>query len=520
MQYNLLVESTEDIIWIYNLMLHKFTFVSPSIDNVIGYPVSDTINRFGVTDGMVSVPVSLRRTIQKQLVQQSFHQLEKNTKIKTVVEHTCKNNSHSLIEIIWAPIFIKNGTISDLLGIGHKVFQRSQFEHVLDKAVLNINTIKTSSSVSLDDQRKLQNGHYNLGKLDRNILNMIYNVVDQNPDIMLITDLKGKIEYINNAIIHETGDIPRAIVGKHLNEWLTQYYENNLQYKYFLDAIESGQSWSGTFFRRGVENVGTWEQIKTSPIICKKDNSSHMAITIKNVNREKLIEEEKKRSKRLGVKKLIDNHDLRIIGLIEGEERERKRFASDLHDGLGQILTAAKYCLEGISEVIPIKFQDEFKICCELLGTAIAETRNISHGLMPSSLADFGLITALNDLCGHTLLINGHPVRFDYKEQDELQFDAFKEMMIFRIVQEGINNIQKHAGATQATISLRKYNNQIVLLLSDNGLGFEINKLNEGLGLLSIRNRTKLLGGCCNIKSEPGKGTQIRISFHQQKNLN
>jgi signal transduction histidine kinase len=209
-----------------------------------------------------------------------------------------------------------------------------------------------------------------------------------------------------------------------------------------------------------------------------------------------------------------------MIGLIESEERERKRFAFDLHDGLGQILTAAKYCLEGLSEVIPDKYEDEYKICCELLSTAITETRNISHGLVPSSLADFGLNIALSDLCKHALLINGHPIRFEYNEKEEIKFDDFKELMIFRIVQESINNIQKHAGATQAMVSLQLENSKVVLSVSDNGLGFDISKTHQGFGLLSICNRSKLLGGSCNLKSEPGKGTQIRISFHHNTIVN
>lgn len=232
------------------------------------------------------------------------------------------------------------------------------------------------------------------------------------------------------------------------------------------------------------------------------------------------IGKEQMKNKCHGIKKVIDNHDLRMIDLIEGEERERKRFAFDLHDGLGQILIAAKYCLEGLSAVIPIKYEDEYKICYELLSSAITETRNISHGLMPSSLVDFGLNIALSDLCKHALLINGHPIRFEYVEKEEIKFEDFKELMIFRIVQEGITNIQKHAGATQAMVSLQQNKNQVVLLISDNGLGFEMNNTNQGLGLLSIFNRSKLLGGSCNIKSDPGKGTQIRISFHQNSIVN
>ena len=516
MQYKLLVNNIRDFIWIYNLMLHKFTFISPSLANFIGYQNSDVINKSGGPISMDRSGLSLKQEIQELLVQR-LSQSEKNTKIFTAIEMVCKDKLRALIDIIWLPVYAKDGVISDMLGIGHEIPQQHQLVHEDSTTPIKIEALKADLKDASPEPNKLQNSPIKTLKLDQNVLDMVYNVVDQNPDVIIITDFKGNIEYINSAIISVTGDEPKDIIGKYLNDWLEQYYEHNLQYKYFLYAIELGQSWTGTFYRRGLDKEGTWEQITTSPVLCDRDESSHVAITIKNVNKEKLLEEEQKKNKRQGFRKIINNHDLRIIGLIQGEERERKRFASELHDGLGQILTASKYCLEGLRDAIPAKFQDEFKICSELLGTAIAESRNISHGLMPATLADFGLITAMHDLCQHTLLINGHPIRFEYKEQDDLQFNAFREMMIFRIVQEGINNIQKHAGATQATISVKKESDQVVLSISDNGLGFEINKSNEGLGLLSIRDRSKLLGGCCNIKSEPGKGTQIRVSFHLQK---
>ena len=83
-------------------------------------------------------------------------------------------------------------------------------------------------------------------------------------------------------------------------------------------------------------------------------------------------------------------------------------------------------------------------------------------------------------------------MRFEYNERDNLKLDAFKEMMIFRIVQEGLNNIQKTCRiATKATVSLKQEDNQVVLIVSDNGLGFEMSSTNQGLGLLSIRNRSQ-----------------------------
>jgi PAS domain S-box-containing protein len=353
-------------------------------------------------------------------------------------------------------------------------------------------------------------------KPSSNILDITYNLVNQHPDIVIVTDVNWGIEYVNNAIFHETGEKPHALIGRNLNEWLSESYGNDVQYKLFWDAIESGKSWSGTFYRRAYEKKRKWEQITTSPVVFSNDNSFHMTIIIKNIDKKKLLEEEQKKNRRLEIKKIINSRDSIIIGVIEGEERERRKIASDLHDVLEQILAAAKYCLEGLSGVIPIKYEDEFKMCCDLLGNAITETSHISHILLPTSLADFGLIEALDDLCKHTLLVNGQSITFECKKQENLKFEIFKEMMIFRIVEEGINNIQKHSGASQAMISLKKENDFIRLLISDNGLGFEMKDAKNSLGLMRIYNRTKLLGGHCKIKSEIGNGTQIRISFHHK----
>ncbi len=127
-----------------------------------------------------------------------------------------------------------------------------------------------------------QNSQTKIKKPDWNVQELTYYLVNQNPDIVIVTNLKGEIEYINNAVIQETGEEPRTIVGRNLNEWLASSLGQNLQFKYFLSAIASGQPWSGKFYKRALFDKGKWEQVSTSPVIFDKDHSTHMTITIKN----------------------------------------------------------------------------------------------------------------------------------------------------------------------------------------------------------------------------------------------
>ena len=197
--------------------------------------------------------------------------------------------------------------------------------------IIEENVIVKTGIIGLQfDLNMSQNSQIKIKKPDWNVQELTYCLVNQNPDIVIVTNLNGDIEYINNAVIQETGEEPRTIVGKNLSEWLASSLGQNFQFKIFLNAITSGQPWSGKFYNRALFDKGKWEQVNTSPVVFEKDHSTHMTITIKNISKEKILEEELKKNKRQGVKKIIDSHDSKIIELIESEERERKRFAGEV----------------------------------------------------------------------------------------------------------------------------------------------------------------------------------------------
>ncbi|WP_222536896.1 PAS domain-containing sensor histidine kinase [Pedobacter polysacchareus] len=200
---------------------------------------------------------------------------------------------------------------------------------------------------------------------------------------------------------------------------------------------------------------------------------------------------------------------------LNTQEEERCRVSESLHNGLGQLLYAIKLSINYLSIKMandtPEKFDNAKNYTYSLLNDAIKACRTLSHELMPTLLAEFGLKVALSDLCSQM----NQPFSYDCRvELDEVSLDKFMEIAVFRIVQELVFNVMKHAHATVLSIEVVIENDQIVMRVRDNGLGFSTEKPpHSGIGLSSIRIKTALLNGNFEISSSPGAGTSIEVKI-------
>jgi signal transduction histidine kinase len=203
----------------------------------------------------------------------------------------------------------------------------------------------------------------------------------------------------------------------------------------------------------------------------------------------------------------------RVSLLIDGQEMERQRLSRDLHDSLGQSLLAIKIKLEQAKNTSPEKSQVIIHETQELLKSTIQEIRNITNNLMPSVLEAFGIEQGLMNLCKDTETNTGIKIKFTC-ENLPASFDQRKQIYLYRIAQEAINNITKHSEAGKASIIISSCASCISLNIADNGKGFEIGKGDsKGNGILNIKERVQLLRGECHIYSSPGKGTSINIEI-------
>lgn len=213
-----------------------------------------------------------------------------------------------------------------------------------------------------------------------------------------------------------------------------------------------------------------------------------------------------------------------IQSVIEGEDRERKRIALELHDGLGQYLVAANMNFQSVQDEInnlSDKREKQFQTGLSHLTKALSETRSIAYNLMPKAITDYGLIIALQNLIEDLRKSTEIGFTFDSNCQ-QLQLANSAEINIYRILQEIISNAVKHAECSQISITLEKTNDNLQLSVKDDGKGAELDKTNkeQGLGLHSIKTRVKSLNGSLNIESEPEKGMKIVISIPNIDSLN
>lgn len=199
-----------------------------------------------------------------------------------------------------------------------------------------------------------------------------------------------------------------------------------------------------------------------------------------------------------------------IDNMMMGQEQERARIAADLHDSLGGLLSSAKsHFLATKKEV---SNSDIVPKTAVLLDQASEEVRRISHNMMPKALAVSGLNDAITDIT-EQLEAENYKVTLEFRTLPDLE--NTQEIMLYRIIQELLNNIKKHAKATTIFIQLYSNDDTVFLTIEDDGIGFDLKTatIKKGLGLQSVESRVTLLNGIITWDSQLGKGTTVLASF-------
>lgn len=221
---------------------------------------------------------------------------------------------------------------------------------------------------------------------------------------------------------------------------------------------------------------------------------------------------------------LEDMQQRQLLGLkiIKAQEDERQRVARDIHDGPAQLMSNVVLKAEICERMIDVdleKAREELQNLKKIVRESLQDVRKIIYNLRPMSLDDLGLVPTLQRYIMTFQEDSGISVSFRTKgSSDEIK--PVISLTVFRIVQEAINNIIKHAGAKSVSISLEFLEKNLKLYIYDDGAGFDTEKLKArtddmsgGFGLFSMKERVELLGGVFNISSEPGRGTRLNIAI-------
>jgi two-component system, NarL family, sensor kinase len=222
------------------------------------------------------------------------------------------------------------------------------------------------------------------------------------------------------------------------------------------------------------------------------------------------------------IETILDEQEIKTYNaMLEGQEEERLRISTDLHDRLGSMLSTIKLMFGAMGEKID-KAQDENKMqldkANDLIDHACVEVRRISHNLGTGMIASFGLVKSLEELADGLNQTGKIRCNFQSHQMDE-HLPVHIEVEIYRIVQEAVNNTLKHATASIIDIQINRLDDEINMHIEDNGSGFDVDdkKKSGGLGLTNLQKRAEKIGGKLHIDSFVGRGTTVILEIPLEK---
>ncbi len=343
---------------------------------------------------------------------------------------------------------------------------------------------------------------------------------EDNPTMYFTVEAEGTIVSVNKFGAGQLGYKTEELVGQSVLKVFHPEDRASVwdQFQYCLQNPGQVMSWEFRKIRK--DGTALWVR-ESARVLVKGDNKKVLLVVCEDVTDRKSIEN---KLKIYGARLEKSNQELRLVPskLIAAQEEERRRLSTDLHDSVGQTLAALKYRMEHI--VVSLqngKSKDALKAAEEFIPTlqqSIDEIRNIYMGLHPSMLDNMGLIATLGWLRSQLMRIRPECHVELTVEIPEQTIPQGLRIAIFRIVQEGLNNVLKHSRAHRVEISLSKVEQSLELIISDDGVGMDPEQVLQGstargLGLTGMQERAELTDGRLSIHSSPDKGTSIRVCW-------
>ncbi len=320
---------------------------------------------------------------------------------------------------------------------------------------------------------------------------------DSTGDDIFVTDENENIVEVNNAACETLGYKKSELLQKKMIDIKSDKFKENVS-KNRKIIFERG---THTFESEHVTKSGAIIQVEFTSRLVKYGNERLILSVVRNISER--VESERKI----------------LSAVIRGEERERQRFAVEMHDGLGPLLSTIKLYVNELraSTLSDEERKDLIKHSNELIDEAVNATRTISNNLMPTVIHSYGLIKAVKAFCDKVNKTNKLNINFEAENITE-RLDSNLELILFRIINELINNTIKHAKANSVFILLVKYNDRLSLYFRDDGIGFDVDQIiyaeNKGMGLKNIISRVKSINGKYSFSSKPGEGFSITIEIN------
>jgi two-component system sensor histidine kinase UhpB len=249
-----------------------------------------------------------------------------------------------------------------------------------------------------------------------------------------------------------------------------------------------------------------WYHVRMFPIATGDNIIQGLMAAVSNITEKKVLQQELLDQKVQEQKRITR-------AVINAQEKERAEIGAELHDNVNQILaTSLLYMRSSLKEEEDTVFF--ISKAQEFVEDAQEELRKLSHVLVgPTQNTSMGLVISLEELISNISITKGIQINFDYTDYREDDFEAGLKLVIYRIIQEQINNILKYAEASLVEIVLKKEAEFLIVLINDNGKGFDTSIKSNGIGLNNISHRAAVYNGVMRLISSPGNGCKMKIIF-------
>ncbi|WP_114748841.1 sensor histidine kinase [Pleomorphovibrio marinus] len=305
---------------------------------------------------------------------------------------------------------------------------------------------------------------------------------------------------------------------KKIFTWLEEQGNEAAYLKVIHEKLLHGQSWKGELKLTNEAGDFIWVKMHLIPTLTAAGAVSNFLLVGMDETEAKEAKVRSQEVQKERLEKKLKEQQYRSALILEGQEEERRRISRDMHDGVGQYLTALKYSLDGVYTTKSIPEKKRLETSKELLKNVIKEVRRISFNLAPVALSDYGIVSVLQKFSEEMSKLSKIPVSFENKTGFISRLEPKIENNLYRIAQEAVNNAIKYSEASEIKISLSHSMAYLNLEIKDNGKGFNYEKLKDngyfsasGHGIFNIKERVNFINGQLTVDTGPERGTAIQV---------